>query len=73
MYRVPSRTTSAPGAMHQPGDRSVVVELRKKSGAAADFDRRDRDEENEALLAALSLGAVFLTVVTSLIVKLWLG
>jgi hypothetical protein len=50
-----------------------VVDLRKKSTGASAFGRRYPAQESEALLAAISLGAVLLTVLTALVMKLWFG
>ncbi|HEY2106793.1 MAG TPA: hypothetical protein VGH29_13445 [Candidatus Binataceae bacterium] len=67
------RTGSIAMAIHRPDDANPVVPLRKSLDAAQDTDRHNQEQEPEALTAALSLGAMALTLLTSLAIKLLLG
>jgi hypothetical protein len=71
MYRPQTRTIAIPVAVHHPGHNNVVP-FRKKSAQAVELYRRGT-EESEALLAALSMGAILLIVLVSLAMKLWVG
>ncbi len=50
---------------------TVVVSLNKATVPIQ--DHRNREQELETLMAAISLAAVLLTLLTSLAMKLWLG
>jgi len=69
MYRAMRRTIAAAAAVHRDSA-NVVVQLRKPVVPAP--GQHDQEREPEALAAALSLGAVFLTILTSLAIRFWL-
>ena len=66
------RRTGTTAVIHRLDDVNPAMPLRK-SLAEASPDCRTQDLEPEALTAALSLGAMVLTLLTSLAVKLLLG
>jgi hypothetical protein len=59
-------------AIHRPDQASAVVPSRKSLAMAPDSDRHNQEAEPEALAAAVSLGAIILTILTSLAMKLLL-
>ena len=60
-------------AIARSGESKAAVALRKTPATARDLDRRNQEREPEALAAALSLAAIVLTILTSLVMKLVLG
>lgn len=60
-------------AIHRRHVANPVVPLRKSLASAPGRDRHNQEREPEALTAALSLGAIFLTILISLAMKLLHG
>jgi hypothetical protein len=70
MYAETRPKTAATQLLSRPRNAAVVVPFRKLNTPA---DYRKREQEPETLMAAVSLGAVLLMLLTSLAMKLWMG
>jgi hypothetical protein len=65
-----SRRRLGAASVARPANAAVVVPFRKTGAPTTDY--ADREQEPETLMAALSLAAVVLTLLTSLAMKLWI-
>jgi hypothetical protein len=70
MYTDNARRIAVAVRQHRSG--ATVVALRKTAAPARGFHDKT-DQELETLMAAISLGAVLLTLLISLAMKLWVG
>ena len=67
------RTGTMAPVIHHPDEANPAVPLRKSVAIAPESDRHSQEREPEALTAALFLGALVLTLLTSLAMRLFLG